>query len=130
MIIKKNSQISIEFMMMSGLALITAIIFVSVSLAQAKNLQQTKELLLLKDIALKIQKEVSIASYTEDGYSREFELPEKVVDRNYNISMVNGTLIVWTNASSYFVRVFNITGQLKKEKNTITKTSGIVYVNQ
>ena len=56
--------------MMSGLALITAIIFVSVSLAQAKNLQQTKELLLLKDIALKIQKEVSIASYTEDGCSR------------------------------------------------------------
>jgi len=128
-LILKKSQIVTEFMLFSGIALIAAIIFVSISLNQIKTLHETKEYLLLKDVALKIQNEISIASYVEEGYSREFELPKKINDRDYNISIVNNTLIVKTNTTPYFVEIINITGNLNKGLNTIKKTNGIIYLN-
>lgn len=125
----KKSQVSTEFMILSGIALVTAIIFIFISLDQAKTLYETKEFLLVKDVALKIQDEISIVSYIEDGYSREFKIPEKVNNKDYNISIINNTMVVWTNTTVYFSEIVNITGNLNKGSNTITKTSGNIYIN-
>ena len=129
MSILKKSQIGVEFMLFSGIALITAIIFVSISFSQTKDLYDTKEFLLVKDIALKIDKEIDIASYVEDGYNREFDIPEMINNGDYNISIVNNTLTVWTNTTQYVTGVLNITGYVKRGSNTITKTNGIIYLN-
>ena len=129
MFILKRGQIAAEFMLFSGVALIVAIIFVSISLSQTKTLYETRESLLLQDIALKIKNEVSIASNTEDGFSRDFSLPEKINDRDYNISIINNTLVVWTDTSNQIIRILNITGHLNKGSNTITKTNGVIYLN-
>lgn len=125
----KKSQVAAEFLLLSGLALVAAIVFISISLSQTKTLQDTKEFLLIKDIALKIQSEISIASNAEDGYSREFELPEKILFKEYNTSTVNNTLTIWTNTTVHSVRVLDVTGNFKKKSNTITKTNGIVRIN-
>jgi|SRR3989344_7590449 len=125
----KKSQIIAEFVIMVSLAMIFAIIFIT-AISQNKGLYQTKEVLWLKDIALKIQDEVSITSYAENGYSRQFKLPSKIDNNNYNISIRNNTLIIWTNTTSYITAILNVTGYLKKDSNTITKVNGITYVNQ
>ena len=125
----KKSQITSEFIIFSGIALIASIIFISISVSQLKTLYETKELLLVKDVALKIEKEIDITSDIEDGYYREFELPEKIDDKDYNISIVNNTLTVYTNTTAYFVEILNITGYLKKESNTIKKVNGVVHIN-
>ena len=129
----KKGQIATEFILFSGIALIAAIIFVAVSLNQAKTLYETKEFLLVEDIALKIQHEISIASNTEDGYSRDFELPENINGKYYNISNVNNTLTVWTNATpyatTYTTRILDINGYFEKGSNTIRKANGVIYVN-
>ena len=122
-----------EFMILSGIALISAIIFIA-SLSYNKNLYNTKDFFIVKDVALKIQNEISITSDVEDGYSREFTLPAKINNKDYNISIRNNnTLIVWTNTSLFAANILNITGSLKKEEsnniNKITKSSGAVYVN-
>jgi len=129
MSILKKSQIGVEFMIFSGIALITAIIFVSISFSQTKDLYDTKEFLLVKDIALKIDKEIDIASYVEDGYNREFDIPEMINNGDYNISIVNNTLTVWTNTTQYVTGILNITGYVERGSNTITKTNGIIYLN-
>ena len=125
----KKSQIIAEFVIMISLAMVFAIIFVT-AISQNKGLYQTKESLWLKDIALKIQDEVSITSYAENGYSRQFKLPGKIDNKNYNISIRNNTLIIRTNTTSYITAILNVTGYLKKDSNTITKVNGITYVNQ
>lgn len=129
MSILKKSQIGMEFMLFSGIALITAIIFVSISFSQTKDLYDTKEFLLVKDIALKIDKEIAITSYVQDGYQREFNIPEMINNGDYNISIVNNTLTVWTNTTQYVTRILNITGYVEKGSNTIKKTNGIIYLN-
>lgn len=125
----EKSQITTEFILFSGLVLIAAIIFISMSIDQAETLYETKEFLLVKDVALKIQNEISITSYIEDGYSRQFELPEKINSIDYNISIVNNTLIVYTNTTKYFIGILNITGYLNKGTNTIIKTDGKIKLN-
>ena len=129
MSILKKIQIGVEFMLFSGIALITAIIFVSISFSQTKDLYDTKEFLLVKDIALKIDKEIDIASYVEDGYNREFDIPEMINNGDYNISIVNNTLTVWTNTTQYVTGVLNITGYVERGSNIIKKTNGIIYLN-
>src|SRR3989338_6379302 len=125
----KKSQIAMEFMLLSGIALIAAIVFVSISLDQIKGLYAAKESLLAKDVALKIQSEISIASNAEDGYSRDFELPEKINNRDYNISIINNTLAVWTTATPYVIGILDAEGNLEKGSNAIRKTNGVIYIN-
>ncbi len=129
MIISLKSQITVEFMVFSGIALIATIVFISISTDHAQELYATREFLLLKDVALKIQSEISLSADVEDGYSRGFKLPEDIGSKNYNISIVNNTLIVWTNTTNANIRVLNITGYLKKGTNTISKTNGVIRIN-
>jgi len=128
-LVLRKSQIISEFVIFSGIALIFAIVFISMTFNQAQDLYDTKEFLLVKDVALKIGKEIDLTSFVEDGYDREFEIPEKVNGRDYNISIVNNTLTIWTNTTLYVTAILNITGDLKKGSNTITKTNGLVYLN-
>ena len=126
--ILKKSQIMIEFVLITGIVLATAVIFIA-ALSQNKALHRSNEFFLVKDVALKIQNEISVTSYIEDGYSRQFELPEKINNKDYNISIINNTLTVWTNTTSFVAPILNITGYLKKETNTITKANGVTYIN-
>lgn len=130
MMFTDKSQIIMEFLLLAGIALIATIIFVE-SINQNKDLHITNEFLQLKDVALKIDNEISITSYVKDGYSRNFKLPEKINNRAYNISIVNNTLTIWTNATNtiFSTRILNITGYLKKGSNTITKSNGVTYIN-
>lgn len=125
----KKTQVAAEFMLLSGMILIVSIIFISLSLTQIKELSERKEFFLAKDIALKIQNEIGVTSNVEDGYYREFQIPEKINNRDYNISIVNNTLEVWTNNTIYTLRILNITGNVNKGSNTIAKTNGITYLN-
>ncbi len=125
----RKSQIATEFIILSGIALFITIIFVFISLDQSKELYEKKEFLKIQDIALIIQKEISMASYVEDGYTREFKIPEKIDNKDYNIYIINNTLSVFTDTLPYTVNILNVTGELNKGSNTIKKTNGKVFLN-
>jgi len=125
----KNSQIAIEFMIFFGMSVIFAIIFLVISLDQTRDLNKIKETETLKEIALKIQSEIGITSYVEDGYSREFKIPEKVNNKDYNISIRSNTLSVWTETAAYVILVLNVTGNLTKGSNSIKVIDGATQLN-
>ena len=52
---KKKSQSSMEFFMLVGLAFLSVTLFVAVSVNEIKEFRDTKDFLLLKDLALKMQ---------------------------------------------------------------------------
>ncbi|HLG24186.1 MAG TPA: hypothetical protein VI564_04640 [Candidatus Nanoarchaeia archaeon] len=124
-----KSQISVEFLMLIGLAAIIAIAFQYVSLSQIIDFKSINEKEAVKDVAIKIQREILLATSVEDGYVRTFEIPDKLGDANYTITLQNSTLTVQSKEGLYFVRVPKISGNLSKGYNTINKTGGVINVN-
>ena len=127
----RNSQSSMEFFTLIGLAFVTVILFVAVSANEVKEFRDQKNFFLIKDLALKLQKEVSIAASVEDGYERSFTLPDKlenIVD--YYIQIRNNTITINSSNTVFSVATVNVTGDFTKGSNKIEKRSnGRIYVN-
>ena len=126
-----KSQSSIEFFVLTGLAFIMVIIIVAASANEVKEFRDQKEFFLIKDLALKLQKEVTIASSVENGYERSFNLPDKlesVVD--YFIITRNTTITINSSKTVFSVRTPNTIGNFTKGSNKIEKISGKIYINK
>ena len=124
-----KAQISVEFFLFVGMAFIIAISFSVYSLQQVKDFQLKNENDAEQDIALKLQKELLIAANVEDGYVREFKIPDKVDNFDYFFNMTNSTITVQSKNSVYFLSIPKVIGNLSKGSNVINKTNGAIYVN-
>ncbi len=126
-----KAQSSTEFFTLIGLAFLAIILFVAISVNEVKEFRDQKEFLLVKDLALKLQKEVNIAASVEDGYERSFELPDKlegIVD--YFIIVKNNTISINSSKAVFSVAIPRTFGKnFTKRSNKIEKTSGRVYIN-
>lgn len=126
-----KAQSSAEFFMLVGLAFISVIFFVAASANEAKEFRAEKEFFLVKDMALKLQKEINIAAYVENGYERKFNLPSKLEGiLDYSIVLGNSTITVNSSKVEFSVAIPHITGNFTKGSNRIEKISNQVYVNQ
>ncbi len=125
----KKSQVSVEFFMFVGLGLVIAIIFELVSLDQLDDFRKQNEGKAVKDMALKLQKEVIIAASVEDGYSRYFGIPQHMDGINYSIIMLNSTLTVQSRHGFYLVPIPFSIGNFTKGSNMINKTGGVININ-
>lgn len=125
-----GAQISIEFFIFLGLAFLIAIAFEIASLDQLNDFRAQKENEAVKDLALKLQKEVLIAAAVEDGYVRVFNIPDKIDSINYSLSTSNNrTITVKSKNSVYIVSIPAVAGNVSKGSNMINKTGGSIYVN-
>lgn len=131
-ITKNKSQSSMEFFMLVGLAFLAVIIFVGVSANEVKEFKDAKDFLLIKDLGLKLQKEVSIASYVEDGYERDFTLPDKLENGvDYYILTKNTSITINSSKTVFSVRIPLVYGKnFTKGGNKIERISGKIYVNR
>jgi len=128
----KKAQGSIEFVILIGAVLFFFIIFLTIM--QNNNLQKEdqEKNVLIKQIAYNIQEEISLASESSDGYKREFFLLEKIINIDYNASIIEGQVYLITEDKRFSIAlpVANVTGNLTIGKNIITKKNGIVYLNE
>jgi len=129
---KKLSQSSMEFLILIGFAFLAVILIVALSANEVKKFRDQKEFFLIKDLALKLQKEVSIAASVEDGYVRSFTLPEKlenIVD--YFIIIKNNPLTINSSKTVFSAAIPNTAGKnFTKGINTVEKINGQIYVNR
>ena len=124
-----SAQISAEFFVLVGLGLLIAIAFEIASLDQLKEFRLQKENEAVKDITLKLQRELLIATSVEDGYVRIFTVPSKLDTFDYSITTQNSTLIVQSKNGFYVTIIPIIVGNITKGTNVINKTGGVIYVN-
>ena len=123
-----KAQISAEFYVFLGLAFLIAIAFEIASLDQLQDFRIQKESDAVKDIALKLQKELLVAANVEDGYVRVFEIPEKLDNVNYTLATLNYTITVKSKNAFYIVSIPRAIGRVGKGTNTINKTNGVIYI--
>ena len=121
-----------EFFTLVGLAFLMTILFVAASANQMKEFKDQKEFFLIKDLALKLQKEVTIAASVEDGYERSFTLPERLESNvDYFIVIRNSTITVNSTKTVFSVPIPSTFGKnFTKGSNMVEKENGKVYINR
>ncbi len=79
----------------------------------------------------KISFEINTALSIGDGYSKQFELPETIMGREYSISVESGLVFVESGKSSAVTHILtdNITGQVMPGTNYMKNTDGEIFVN-
>ena len=125
----RSAQISAEFFIFLGLAFLIAIAFEIASLEQLNNFRIQKESEAVKDLALKLQKELLTAATVEDGYVRIFEIPDKLDNINYSLTTQNSTIAVQSKNGFYLVSIPKTVGNVSKGNNKVNKTGGVIYIN-
>ncbi len=127
-----KSQSSMEFFTLVGLAFLATILFAAITVNEIREFSDQKEFLMIKDLALRLQKEVSIAASVEDGYERKFALEDKLEDKvDYFTIVTNSSINVNSSKAAFSVRIPLIYGKnFTKGSNKIEKSDGKVYVNR
>lgn len=126
-----KAQSAIEFIILIGAVLF---IFISLSLVFQQNLQEKnyeKRNQEIFNIAKSVQQEIDIASLAADGYQRTFELPNKIINADYNITITSNFVYIYTLDAKHALSlpVKNVTGQIQIGNNVIKKTNNIVLLN-
>ena len=124
-----KAQLSLEFVSLVALAFLVMVVFIASTRSEFDELRSREEMSLVKDVAVKVQTELIIASGVEDGYLRTFELPASLDNINYTIGITNTTLVAMTEDYEYVLAVPAVEGVLKKGSNTINKTGSIIYLS-
>jgi hypothetical protein len=125
---KKRGQAAIEFIILIVILFSVFMVYAVSTRTKMDEIRDEKEYILLRDVIRMAQNEILTAVKVEDGYLREFELPETLELINYTINLTNGIIIGDTENHEYAVMVPSVNGTLKKGKNTITKENGIVNI--
>ena len=121
-----------EFFILIGMAFLMTILFVVVSVNEIREFKDTKEFFLIKDLALKLQKEAAIAAFVEEGYERSFTLPERLENNvDYFIVISNNTITINSTKTVFSAAMPTTFGKnFTKGLNTIRKSSVGVYINE
>ena len=126
-----KAQTGIEFFI---LVIATAIIFsLLLGVLQVTLSEKTREKndLRFKETALTIQNEINLAADASDGYKREFYIPQEVIGRAYEISIIDSFLYLRTldEQHSIALEVPYVVGNITKGTNIIRKVDGQVFLN-
>ncbi len=130
-ITRKKAQSAIEFVILVGTVTFFFITFLfAIQLNISERTKENKNLA-LQELALSVQDEINLAMESTDGYYREFEIPEKVINTDYDISASGGFVYLRTIDGKYGISfpVTNVTGEVKKGTNVIRKEGGIICLN-
>jgi len=125
----RQSQVSMEFVFLIGVAFMVMLVFVSSTRSEFSALQSEEERSLVKDVSIMVQQEIIIASNVDDGYNRIFYVPLTLNSISYEIQIINNTLFTFTEDYEHSLNIPPVFGNVQKGNNTIRKISGIVYLN-
>lgn len=128
---KKKSQSAMEFMIITGAMFL---VFITVLFIFQQNLSDKAEenrRLEVQEIALTVQNEINLAIDSTDGYYRNFTIPEKIINQNYDITVSEGTVYIITEDEKHALAlpIPPVIGDINKGSNIIKKTGGAIYLN-
>ncbi|MBI4158637.1 hypothetical protein HY500_00060 [Candidatus Woesearchaeota archaeon] len=82
---KHKAQVAIEFVTFVGIAVVLLMVFLGISSYYLKLSYERENVQTAEDLARLVKNEVNIASFVENGYSRNVDLPAKLKGEDYSI---------------------------------------------
>ncbi|MDH3324240.1 MAG: hypothetical protein OEL89_01225 [Candidatus Peregrinibacteria bacterium] len=128
----KKAQVGVEFMIIMGALLLFVSIFLLIIQGNTEDKRYQREDILTKEVALTVQNEINLALKSGDGYIREFKIPEKIGELEYEISVDSGVVYIRTDDGRHALTlpVIEINGSINVTNNVIEKINGVVYLNR
>ena len=124
-----RAQGAMEFMVLAGILLLLFAIIMGIFGSQASDTNKQKIQLRAEDVVVKIQKEVHLAARVLDGYSREFTLPQRIVNKEYTLTIQGDEIVLHVMDDDFWRTIPPVVGNFTLGTNTIRKANGIIYLN-
>lgn len=123
-----KSQVAMQFLFVVGLVFLFFVIFVAGFSERYRDIRNEKGRIAVRDVALRVHAEIAIAHNLEDGYQRNFTLPDEIDGFNYTISLHNNYVAVTSADAEYSTAVAPVQGNVHIGSNLIRKSNGIVCI--
>jgi len=127
----KNAQSAIEFVILVGFILFAFTAFFLVIQENISDELREKKDLAIREVALTVQDEINLALETSEGYYREFKIPERIINQDYEINIIDDMVYVRTKdgRNAISLPVANVTGDVNIPLNIIRKEDGEIKLN-
>ncbi len=126
----KRGQVAVEFLILIVIAFTVFIMYAAVTRDKMDELRSEEEHVLLKDVVYMARNEILIASKVEDGYYREFVMPDELdLKYNYSINITGEHILATSENHQQMVSIPTVNGTLKKGLNIVNKTGGVIYLS-
>lgn len=126
-----KSQSALEFIVLTSFMLLVVLGLFAVTSTRMLEASEEGNRKTAEDIADYAYREIEIAKSVNDGYTRIFEMPQTVNGVNYSIQIVDNREIVVNYLGYEHVKFLpvNVTGNILKGSNKISKGNGITSLN-
>lgn len=114
---------------MLGVSLTIGILLIGTLTYFFKDQVDEQNVIIAKNILVSVENELFLATKVEPGYFRNFDVPLKLNNVDYNISITGGDLIITYNNIDLIASLPNISGNIKKGENTIRNINGKICLN-
>lgn len=127
----KKAQSAVEFIILMGVVSMMFVIFVSIIQGNISDEVKDNRDTVLKEVALTVQNEISLAINAPDGYLREFTLPPNILGLDYEINLTGTSVFIRTLDSKHAIALpaQNVTDAVNPGVNIIRKINGTVSIN-
>ena len=117
---RKKSQSAVEFIILVGIVILFfTIFFVAINENQSDELKQ-KQTTHVNEIAFTVQEEIDLAFNAQNGYNREFEIPEKIKGQDYNIEITENSIYVQNSRGKFEPSILHALSQIMFDLNKIS----------
>ena len=128
-------QIAIEYLTLMGIGFVMLTFFLVVASDRLADLNKDALAVEAQDIAFMVQSEIVNAATVEDGFARNFTIPQKLAKSDFSIAIIwnqqtnRTTLTVDADTVHIAMPSPNVNGTVVKGNNQLRKINGVVYVN-
>jgi len=125
----KRAQGAIEFVIIFSAFLFFFAVFFTVIKINLQKKDFEKERIVARSVVLDVQSEINLAAESSEGYYREFNIPENILGKDYEINNTDDEVYVGMNDMVISYKVSLVNGTLQKGINIIKKQDGNVLLN-
>ncbi len=127
----RKSQSAIEFITLASFMLLIVLGFLVVTSSNLLSAKEEGNKKIAEDIADFAYREIEIAKSVNNGYIRTFSMPQTVNGVSYTIDITDNRELAVSYLDYEFVKFLpaNVSGNISKGLNKITKYNGIIYIN-
>ena len=128
---QNNAQFAIEFIVLIAFMFLIFVGVIAVVTTKIIEAKENERQGIAEDIATLVKNEIDLARSVSDGYSRTFNLPNKIEGNSYTIEIIDNRELVVNYIDKEYVLFLqeNIIGNINPGVNIITKVNGFVNIN-
>ena len=126
----KKSQAAIEFIILISFMVFIILSFFAITSSKVLEAREEGSKNTAKSIADYAYTEIETAITVNDGYMRNFTMPQLVNGQNYSIGIVDNREMVVNYLDYEYVKFMpsNVTGNVSKGYNIISKQNGTIFI--